>query len=237
MPSSSRPGVPSPTGPRGYRSSGRDWVVPSPAGPAATVAGSAGRRASAGAAGPSTSQSDPARPSPANSVRSQHYGVTALASAAHHRHQQPVGFVGGGHKPTPCLIKRGTVDPGDNAAGGPAQSDAGREVHAAGEVSAIGDIRGAPAGSDPASASVVDTTRGRKRSTKPGWAGRSTARNPGAPGNGGSRLTSTSRVAGEGVSSASSAPPHRTRATVPSVTKTSPLSGSTTAAAPYAAPR
>ncbi len=81
-----------------------------------------------------------------------------------------------------------------------------------------------------ATASVVETTRGRNRSANPGAARRLTALKSGALGNGASRLTSTSRDPGEGDSS-SSTPSPRTRADLPSVQNTSPLNGSAEAAA------
>lgn len=81
-----------------------------------------------------------------------------------------------------------------------------------------------------ATASVVETTRGRNRWANSGAARRCTARKSGAFGKGASRLTSTSREPDEGANS-SSAPSLRTRACVPSVQNTSPLKGSADAAA------
>jgi hypothetical protein len=77
---------------------------------------------------------------------------------------------------------------------------------------------------------VVDTTRGRNRVLNTSSASRLAVRKPGAFGNGGSRLTSTRRVPGEGASAAS-APSLRRQARSPSVQKISPENGSADAAA------
>lgn len=76
--------------------------------------------------------------------------VRCTASATDYRHQQPVSFtIGGHHKSTARLSDRITIDPGDHAPSGLAQSDAGSEMHAPGQVTAIRDVRSALAGGDP----------------------------------------------------------------------------------------
>lgn len=73
-------------------------------------------------------------------------GITGLTQ---HRQQPGVRvLVGGGHQSAAGRAERGSVDAGHDTAGGAAQGDTGREVHARGEVTAVGDVRGAFPGGD-----------------------------------------------------------------------------------------
>lgn len=83
------------------------------------------------------------------------YEVTALASTADHRQQQPVSLsVRGHYEPTARLPDRSAVDSGDDTTSGLAQSNAGREVHAPGQVTTIGDVCGAAKSPAPLSMRV-----------------------------------------------------------------------------------